>query len=82
MSPPFAFAGGSGIFLVVIIALFLAVVYGFYTYKGSAINAHPSDGLDGAPGSEAPNHPAGQGQIPDDPSSPDNGGSIPTHGTK
>ncbi len=82
MGPVFAFAGGSIIFIVVIIAFFFAVVYGFYTYKGSAINAHPADGLDGAPGAEAPSDPAGKSQIPDDPDRPDNEGSIPTHGTR
>ncbi|MBV9197314.1 MAG: hypothetical protein JO168_24530 [Solirubrobacterales bacterium] len=78
----FAVAGGSFIFIGVIIVFLLAVVYGFYTYKGSAINPHPNDGLDGAPGAQAPSDPAGQGQIPEDPEHPDNKGSIPTHGTR
>jgi len=38
--PIAALAGGSLIFILVIIVLFLAVAYGFYTFKGSAINAH------------------------------------------
>jgi hypothetical protein len=32
----------------------VAVAFGYYTIKGSGIDAHPSDGLDGAPGSEGP----------------------------
>ena len=71
-------SAGSTIFIVIIIA----TVFGFYTYKGSAINAHPSDGLDGAPGAEAPSDPAANSQIPDDPDQPDNDGSIATHGTR
>ncbi len=46
----FAAGGGSVILIVIIIAM----AFGFYTYKGSAINAHPSDGLDGAPGERHP----------------------------
>jgi len=82
MNPVFAFAGGSFIFLAVIVAFFFVLVYSYYTYKGSAINAHPSDGLDGAPGAEAPSDPAGKSQIPDDHDRPGNDGSIATHGTR
>ncbi len=82
MAPIFAFASGSTIFIVIVVAIILAAAFGFYTYKGSAINAHPNDGLDGAPGAEAPSDPAGNTRIPDDPDQPDNQGSIPTHGTR
>jgi hypothetical protein len=47
-----AFAGGSFIFLAVIIVFFLAVVYGFFTRRGSGINQRPTDGRGGAPGAE------------------------------
>lgn len=81
--PVIALAGGSFIFLGVIVGLFLAIVYGYYTYRGSAINAHPSDGLDGAPGSEGPSQASGKGRTSED--SDDNvsaGGGFATHGTR
>jgi len=63
-APPLvlAFAGGSFTFLAVIVVLFFAVVYGFFTVSGSAINQHPSDGLDGAPGSAGPCEASGMGR--------------------
>ena len=42
------------IILVFMLFLFVAVAFGYYTIRGSGIDAHPSDGLDGAPGSEGP----------------------------
>ncbi len=83
MAPAFAVAGDTAIFIVILVLIIIAVAFGFYTYRGSAINAHPSDGLDGAPGSEAPSDPAGQGQIPEGPDQSGNEQSIPpTHGTR
>ncbi|MDQ6729017.1 MAG: hypothetical protein M3022_01590 [Actinomycetota bacterium] len=35
-----------------IVGLIYAVVFGYYTYRGSGIHADSDDGLDGAPGSE------------------------------
>jgi|GEM_PF-4087936 len=79
----YALAGGSFIFLGVIIGLFFAVVYGFYTVKGSAINLHPSDGLDGAPGSAEPNTPLGKGRSREDHGGGMSaGGAFSTHGTR
>ena len=57
-----ALAGGSFIFLGVVIVLFFAVVYGFFTIAGSGINSHPNNGLNGAPGSAGPSHAAGMGR--------------------
>lgn len=78
----FALAGGSFIFLGVIIALFFAIVFGYYTYRGSGINAHSSDGLDGAPGSDEPSQASGRGRVheanPDEVSA---GGGFSSHGT-
>lgn len=66
-----------------IVAIFFAVVYGFYTYRGSAINAHPSDGLDGAPGSEGPSQASGKGRTSEqNDESIDVGGGFATHGTR
>lgn len=58
----FALAGGSFIFLGVVVLLFFAVVLGFYTIGGSGITKHPSDGLDGAPGSAGPSEASGKGR--------------------
>jgi hypothetical protein len=82
MHPIYALAG-SVIFIAVIIAIIIAVALGFYTYKGSAINAHPNDGLDGAPGSEGPNEASGSGRVHEDhPDEFGDGGGFSTRGTK
>ena len=79
----FALAGGSFIFLGFVVALFFAVVFGFYTFAGSAINAHPSDGLDGAPGSEAPSEASGKGRSPGPTSEGHSvGDTFSSHGTR
>jgi len=57
-----ALAGGSFIFLGFMIVMFFAVVFGFFTIKGSGIDKHPNDGLDGAPGSEGPSEASGVGR--------------------
>jgi len=78
-----ALAGGSFVLVTVIIVIVLAVAYGFYTYKGSAINAHPSDGLDGAPGSAGPSQPSGHGRTSEDNDDElSAGGGFSTHGTR
>lgn len=48
----FAAAGGSLIFLAVIVALFFAIAFGYYTRKGSGIDQHPTDGRGGSPGAD------------------------------
>lgn len=40
-TPPFALAGGSWIFLIVVVAFLFAVIFGFYTVGGSGINLRP-----------------------------------------
>ena len=52
MPTTLAVAGGSLIFLIFIVLFFFAIVYGFYTRKGSGINQRPSDGRGAAPGAE------------------------------
>lgn len=47
-----ALAGGSFIFLAFIIVFLLAIVFGFFTRRGSGINQRPSDGRGEAPGAE------------------------------
>lgn len=74
-----ALAGGTFIFLGVVIAIFFAVVYGFFTIGGSGIDEHPSDGLEGAPGSEGPSEADGEGRRPG--SADDGHGAFSSHGT-
>ena len=82
-APVLALAGGSFIILGVMVVFFFAIVYGFYTIKGSTINAHPNDGLDGAPGSEAPSEGDGKGRSSGD-TGPGHsvGDTFSTHGTE
>ncbi len=51
LAPPIALAGGSLIFLAVIVVLFFAFAYGFYSRRGSGIDQHPiGAGKAGRPG--------------------------------
>jgi hypothetical protein len=54
VAPAFTLAGGSLIFAGVIVVIFLAVVFGHYTRRGSAINQHPYADLDHNSGRETP----------------------------
>lgn len=74
-----ALAGGTFVFLGVVIAIFFAVVFGFFTIGGSGIDKHPNDGLGGAPGSEGPSEASGEGRSSG--STSDGHGSFSTHGT-
>ncbi|MDQ6730295.1 MAG: hypothetical protein M3022_08330 [Actinomycetota bacterium] len=81
--PIAALAGGSLIFIVVRIAILFAVIFGFYTYRGSAIDPHPSDGMDGAQGSDEPSSAAGKGRVHEEhPDEFSAGGGFSSHGTK
>ena len=83
MSPVYAFASGTFLFLGVIVAIVIAIAFSFYTYRGSTINAHPNDGLDGAPGAEDPSQASGRGRTNEDhPGEGGAGGGFSTHGTK
>ena len=75
MPSTLAAVGGSTIIVLFTVAMFLVLAYSYYTIKGSGIDAHPSDGLDGAPGSEGPSSP-GTGRGSDD------GGTFSSHGTR
>ena len=82
-SVPIALVGGSGIVIAVIVVTFLGMVYGLYTIKGSGINKHPNDGLDGAPGSEGPSEASGKGRSSGDTSEGHSvGDTFSTHGTE
>ena len=83
MEPVYAVAGGAFIFTGVLIAIVIAIVFSYYTYRGSGINAHPNDGLDGAPGSDAPSQASGKGRSRgDEADEPGTGGGFSTRGTK
>ena len=82
-SPVAAIAGGLLILIAVIVVIIFAIGFGYYTYSGSGINAHPSDGLDGAPGAAEPSDASGKGLTggdDEDPFSP--GGGLSSHGTR
>jgi hypothetical protein len=83
-SAPFAFAGGSWIFLAFVVVALLAVVFGYYTYTGSGINAHPSKGgSEGSAGASGPSSASGKGRTPDDSRIGDGeGGAFDSHGTR
>lgn len=75
-------AGGSLIFLIVIVALVFVFAFSYYTLRGSGINAHPHGGQDGAPGAREPSEVGQPGRIPEDPAHPDDEGRISSHGMK
>ena len=68
-----ALAGGSFIFLAVVILIVAGIVVG-YTRRGSGIDEHPSDGLDGAPGADGRSEISGKDQG--------EGSPFDTHGTR
>lgn len=70
----FAIAPGSYIFLAIVVVILLSLVIGFYTRRGSGIDEHPSDGLDGAPGAEGRSEVSGKDQG--------EGSAFDTHGTR
>jgi hypothetical protein len=79
----FALAGDGPIIVIFLIVFFFVIVFGFYTYKGSGINAHPHDGLDQAPGAADPSDPGGQSRTHEEHDDEfDAGGGFSTHGAK
>ena len=82
MSSLLAVAGGSWVIVVFAVLMFVVLAYSYYSIKGSGIAAHPSDGMDGAPGSSGPSDAAkGRGSE----GSADDGvtgGTFSSHGTR
>lgn len=78
MPQTLALAGGSFVFLAVVVVLFFGMVFGLYTRRGSGIDEHPNDGLDGAPGAKQPDAPSGAGTLEGHDDGPD---PFATHGT-
>lgn len=61
----------------------LVIVFSYHTYKGSAINAHPHDASEQAPGAGDPSDPGGQSRTHE--AHGDElgaGGGFSTHSTK
>ena len=74
MSGTLAAVSGSAIIVCFAVAMTIVLAYSYYSVRGSGINKHPSDGLDGSPGSEAPSDLArGRGS--------DDDGTFSSHGT-
>ena len=69
-----AAVGGSTIIVGFAVVMTIILAYTYYSIRGSAIAAHPNDGLDGSPGSEAPSD-AAKGRGADD------DGTFSSHGT-
>ena len=77
-----ALAGGSFIFLGVVIVGLMGVIYGYFTITGSGIDQHPNDGSDGAPGAGGPSEASGMGRSTGDTSEGHGAGdTFSTHGT-
>lgn len=75
-------AGGSLIFLIVVVAIVFVLAFTYYSRRGNrGINAHPYGGAD-APGATEPSDSTGPGRIPEDHDHVDDRGRIPTYGTK
>ena len=61
-------------FVAIVVVILAGAVYGFFTRTGSAIDEHPSDGLDGAPGAQGRSEVFGKDQG--------EGSALETHGTR
>jgi hypothetical protein len=69
-----AVISGSWVFLVAILVILAGLVYGLYTRSGSAIDEHPLDAREEAPGAKGQSEIAGADQG--------EGSSFDTHGTR
>jgi hypothetical protein len=76
-----AFAGGSWIFIGVVVLLLVGVIIGYYTYGGSGIAAHPSKTGDGSPRAAEGSSASGKGRSPGGPLGEHaEGGAFDSHG--
>jgi hypothetical protein len=76
-----AFAGGSWIFIGVVVLLLVGVIIGYYTYAGSGIGAHPAKEGDGSPGAHEESSASGKGHSPGGPLGEHaEGGAFDSHG--
>ncbi len=81
MSSTLAAVGGSWIIVGFAVLMLVVLAYNYYSVKGSGIDAHPSDGLGGAPGSAGPSD-AAKGRGGDGADGEATGGTFSTHGTR
>jgi hypothetical protein len=80
MSSTLAAVGGSWIIVGFAVLMLVVLAYNYYSVKGSGIDAHPSDGLGGAPGAAGPSD-AAKGRGGDGADGESTGGTFSTHGT-
>jgi hypothetical protein len=57
-----ALAGGSSIFLAVIVLVLVGLIYRMFTRAVSGIDHHPHDGSDGAVGAKGPSETSGRNE--------------------
>ncbi len=81
MSSTLAAVGGSWIIVGFAVLMLVVLAYNYYSVKGSGIDAHPSDGLGGAPGSSGPSDTA-KGRGGDGADGESTGGTFSSHGTR
>lgn len=81
MSSTFAAVDGSLIIAGFVVLMFVVLAYTYYSVKGSGIDAHPSDGLDGSPGSEAPSNTAKGRSAETSSDGAHDDGTFSSHGT-
>ena len=81
MSSTLAAVGGSWIIVAFAVVMLVVLAYSYYSVKGSGIDAHPSDGLSGSPGSNAPTEVAKGRGTEGGENDGGTGGTFSTHGT-
>jgi hypothetical protein len=81
MSSTLAAVGGSWIIVAFAVVMLVVLSYGYYSIKGSGIDAHPSDGLAGSPGSAGPSDVAKGRGSEGDGGDGATGGTFSSHGT-
>lgn len=81
MSSTLAAVGGSWIIVVFAVVMFVVLSYGYYSIKGSGIDAHPDDGQGGAPGAAGPSDVAKGRGAEGGTDGSSTGGTFSTHGT-
>ena len=81
MSSTLAVAGGSWIIVVFAVVMVIVMAYSYYSIRGSGIDAHPSDGLGGAPGAAGPSDAAKGRGSEGDTDDGGAGGTFSSHGT-
>jgi hypothetical protein len=71
---PIALAGGSWVFMLVMLLILAGIIYGLYTREGSAIDQHPGGAESETPGAEGKSQLSGKDEG--------EGSAFGTHGTR